>query len=286
MIAVFVVTPLMFFVVPVGHRMFFLRTGPHANDSLWNDFLNVAGFYVGYALMAATALSLAHTWLIRRNPAMDVRARLAYALVLGIAVLLPQAILFGVGYRGVNLFAGALAGLMYGLILMLPRARKPYSGAQFLHVPWKPAARSARRDRRSGRPIQVTAMDTQRREFYRDFFKSELAAVSEQPGSGPRLRWLAEHLEEYVDRWLGFCALAVESNTSVVTAPGFYMIELGREALAEEFAGARMPPDVEAAWRDFASALSKVRDRGGLREAEQLGVAARQVLSTVVSNFR
>jgi hypothetical protein len=126
-------------------------------------------------------------------------------------------------------------------------------------------------------------MNSERREFYRDFFQRELASISQQRGSGPRLRWLAEHLEEYVDRWLGFCAVAPESTLSLVTAPGFGVIELGAEALGEELSDAPVPPDVNAAWQGFLSSLSKVRERGGRGEAEQLAIAARRVRSVLAS---
>lgn len=126
-------------------------------------------------------------------------------------------------------------------------------------------------------------MDTKQLDFYRDFFQQELAAVSEQRGSWPRLRWLAEHLEEYVDRWLGFCAIAPEPSPSLMTAPGFGVIELGAQALGDELASARTTPVFEAAWQSFLSALRQVREGGGRQEAEHLGIAAREVRSAITS---
>lgn len=123
----------------------------------------------------------------------------------------------------------------------------------------------------------------ERSDSYREFFRQELAAVSEQRGSWPRLRWLAEHLEEYVERWLGFCAIASESSSSLATAPGFNVIDLGAQALEDEIAFAQLPAGAQAAWQSFLSSLHQVRDRGGREEAEQLGIAARTVRSAIAS---
>ncbi len=122
-VAVLVVAPMMFFLVPIAHRLFFSIEGPHADDSLWSDFLNMGGFYGGYALVAGTLVSLVHTWLIRRRPNMGVPAQLTCATLLGIASLLPQAAFFGRGYWGINFIAGAVAGLIYGLFVTLPPPR-------------------------------------------------------------------------------------------------------------------------------------------------------------------
>lgn len=129
MVAVLVVAPIMFLLIPIAHRLFFSVEGPHAADSLWSDFLNMAGFYAGFAFIAGTVTSLVHTWLVRRRPRMGIPTQLTYATLLGIASLLPQAALFGRGYWGINFVAGAAAGLIYGLfVTLVPPRGRPASG--------------------------------------------------------------------------------------------------------------------------------------------------------------
>lgn len=122
-VAVLVVAPMMFVLVPIAHRLFFSVEGPHADDSLWSEFLNMGGFYGGYALVSGTVVSLVHTWLIRRRPNRSINAQLTGATLLGIASLLPQGAFFGRGYWGINFIAGAVAGLIYGLLVTLPPPR-------------------------------------------------------------------------------------------------------------------------------------------------------------------
>ena len=119
LIAVLIVTPIMFVLVPVAHRLFFDIQGPHANDSLWQDFLNMAGFYGGYVLVAGTAASLAHTWVVRRTPRMGQIGQILWAGMVGVVSMLPQAALFGHGYWTINVISGLVAGGFYGLLVTL-----------------------------------------------------------------------------------------------------------------------------------------------------------------------
>lgn len=110
---------IMFALVPFAHRAFYLVEAGHAGDSPWQDFLNAAGFYSGYAILAGTAGSLVHTWLVRRFPGSGAGVQVFWALCVGVVVLLPQAAVFGRGYWLINIFAGAVAGLLYGALVTL-----------------------------------------------------------------------------------------------------------------------------------------------------------------------
>jgi hypothetical protein len=124
-------------------------------------------------------------------------------------------------------------------------------------------------------------MDSQGLEFYRDSLQAELAAVSSDRGSRARLKWLAEHLEIYVDRWLAFCAAASEADTSLVSFPGFFVVELGSEAFGREFASANIRGDVDPTWQTFLLALRRVKAGGGRADAEKLEEAAVQLRAVV-----
>lgn len=119
--AVAVVAPAMLMAVPAVHRWMFAVSGPHAGDTPWQDFRNMAGFYGGYVLVAATIGSLVHSWLVRRNPAASPGLQILWAVCVGVVALLPQAALFGRGYWLANIVAGAAAGCLYGvLVTVLP----------------------------------------------------------------------------------------------------------------------------------------------------------------------
>lgn len=114
-IAMFLVAPLMLFLVPLAHRVLFKLEGPHAHDSVWTDFLNMVGFYGGYVAAAATVGSGIHTWLVRRQPRLSRTAQVLWAIVIGMTVIGPQGLAFGPDYLAMNLIAGAAGGALFGL---------------------------------------------------------------------------------------------------------------------------------------------------------------------------
>jgi hypothetical protein len=118
LVAVFGVAPVMLLLVPAAQLLLWGLEGPHANDSLWEHFLGMLGFYGGYVLVAATVVSLLHTWLVRRFPRMERAPQVLLAVALGTMSLMPQAAVFGEAYWAVNLAAGATAGALYGLVAM------------------------------------------------------------------------------------------------------------------------------------------------------------------------
>jgi hypothetical protein len=117
LVAIFIVTPVMFALVPAAQLLFIGLEGPHADDPFWSHFLGMAGFYGGYALLAGSFVSLVHTWLVRRHQGTTTVRKVLWAVGLGVSSLLPQAAVFGPEYWGVNVFAGATAGALYGLLV-------------------------------------------------------------------------------------------------------------------------------------------------------------------------
>lgn len=118
-IAVFIVVPIMFLLVPLAHGLLVSNGATRGNDSLWDQFLNMGGFYGGYALLAATIAVGLYAWIVRRLPSHRSVTRILYAAAVGICVLLPQAAVFGRGYWGSNIVAGAVAGALYGVLVDL-----------------------------------------------------------------------------------------------------------------------------------------------------------------------
>lgn len=118
-LAVFVVVPLMMLLVPSVQLAFRGLEGPHGDDPLWIHFLGMMGFYGAYALLAASFVSLLHTWWVRRRPAAGAGRQVLWAMVLGVVALLPQAIVFGAEYWLINIAAGITGGGIYGVLPLL-----------------------------------------------------------------------------------------------------------------------------------------------------------------------
>jgi len=122
--AVFGVVPLMMVIVPVAQLAFVGLEGPHANDPLRVHILGMLGFYGGYAIMAASFVSLLHTRWVRKRPNAGQGLQLLWGMSLGVTALLPQALVFGQEYWMINAVAGAVAGAVYsGLPLLSRRLR-------------------------------------------------------------------------------------------------------------------------------------------------------------------
>lgn len=124
-LAVFVVAPLMMTLIPFVQLASVGLEGPHADDPLWMHISGMLGFYGGYALLAASFVSLVHTSLVRRHVNVGARHHMLWAIGLGVIALVPQALVFGQEYWIVNGVSGALAGAIYGaLLLLLKKARE------------------------------------------------------------------------------------------------------------------------------------------------------------------
>lgn len=86
-----------------------------AERSLLHALGDVVGFYIGYALLVGTVLSLVHTYVARRWRPSVARSTLV-AGALGAVLMIPQALVFGPPYWGPSILTGALAGLIYGAL--------------------------------------------------------------------------------------------------------------------------------------------------------------------------
>jgi hypothetical protein len=83
-----------------------------------------------------------------------------------------------------------------------------------------------------------------------------------------RLLWLAEQLENYVERWIGFGEVMPTPLPAQREGDLFGMVEIGARLTDEEIRRAPRPPAVEGAWADFSEVLSALRTGARARPVE------------------
>lgn len=124
-------------------------------------------------------------------------------------------------------------------------------------------------------------MDATRRRELRRSLEDRLEAEARERGMSPleRAAWVAEHVEEYVDRWLGLLALPSWSWSDVVQHDLLGTVSLGADLLTRELRQAEPSREALAAWAAFLATLDDVQTRGGPSVAPLLLDAAREVRS-------
>ncbi|HEX8212747.1 MAG TPA: hypothetical protein VF584_21405 [Longimicrobium sp.] len=101
-------------------------------------------------------------------------------------------------------------------------------------------------------------MDPGRRRELEALLRGHLA---EQPDDGlSRLLWLADQLENYVERWIGF-GEELEGGL-------FGMVEIGAALTGEEIRRAPHRSAAQGAWDEFGAVLSSIR--AGTRSPAEL----------------
>lgn len=111
-----------------------------------------------------------------------------------------------------------------------------------------------------------------RREFLRRSLDEHLLEAEQggELGLGGRGAWLAEHLEIYVNRCIGFAALPSGAGP-VLDGSLFSLVEIGTEALRRELDASPPAPAAADAWRAYLRALEDIRQHG---DFESLAAAA------------
>jgi len=114
------------------------------------------------------------------------------------------------------------------------------------------------------------------REYLRRSLDENLEETARAEGFGPaeRAAWLAEHMELYVSRCVGFAAMPQVGGDAVRDSSLLGMVEIGTEALRRELDASPPPPAGEAAWRAFLAQLAATRDGA---DFESLAAAAREL---------
>lgn len=95
----------------------------------------------------------------------------------------------------------------------------------------------------------------------RESLESELAHESAKGGFSQkeRVRWLASRLSEYVERLLGFCAIAEASMSSLLNSVLFLTVQVGADVVSQELQDPRTPSEVVDAWKRFTNSLVLAR---------------------------
>jgi hypothetical protein len=98
----------------------------------------------------------------------------------------------------------------------------------------------------------------------RTLFRAELDAETRRNAweLKERVLWIMEHLDEYIDQWLGFAALRISSE-ALIESDLFTVVEIAAEALEQEFAGTGTPLETYhlESMREAVEALRKTGDR-------------------------
>ncbi len=128
-------------------------------------------------------------------------------------------------------------------------------------------------------------MDDERYRVLVESLEQAVAAETAQRGLDlhGQIDWLAEHLDEYIDRWLGFCRVPTLQMTALLQSDLFVAIEIGAASLARrlETAGEKL----QVAWNEFADSLNRLRLSTDKNDAARLREAFdrfRRVLNTEV----
>jgi len=100
-------------------------------------------------------------------------------------------------------------------------------------------------------------MDPVRRRELETLLRGHLA---EQPDDGlSRLLWLADQLENYVERWIGFAEAMPSPLPADLEGDLFGMVEIGAAVTDEEIRRAAYMPAVQGAWDEFSEIVSSIR---------------------------
>lgn len=122
-------------------------------------------------------------------------------------------------------------------------------------------------------------MDPVKRQHLRRSLEERLTSTSiaQRYSHIQRLAWLAEHIEEYVDRWLGLWDLEGWSWPEIVEHDLFQVIVTACDLFTGEMAREDAAPDVSKQWLMLLSLLGEVRVIDKRQRADQLLAAARDL---------
>lgn len=98
----------------------------------------------------------------------------------------------------------------------------------------------------------------------------ERESAQNDSGAAGRVRWLSNQLEQYLERWLGFCAISDAPMSSLVDSVAFGAVEIAADVLTPELRNAEVPVTVDDAWQAFLTSLRRVRDEADRQQAQGL----------------
>ena len=123
-------------------------------------------------------------------------------------------------------------------------------------------------------------MDDHRKAELRRSLERELESHVPVASSEPWIRaiWLAEQLENYVERWLAFCALPAIPMPALLNDDLFAMIECGAAAFGDAIRRLPDESELQVRWSRFAALLADVRANADRARANELRGALAEVL--------
>lgn len=126
-------------------------------------------------------------------------------------------------------------------------------------------------------------MDADRKRELRASLEHRLNIKSQELRFSPaeRAAWVAEHLEEYVDRWLGLLGLSAWSWQEIIDHDLFGTVELASELLTRELRSAEPTRELLLAWVGFLALMDDVRNAGERDRAPLLLDSIREVRSHI-----
>lgn len=101
------------------------------------------------------------------------------------------------------------------------------------------------------------AMNEQRKQELKRSLEDALNAESALQRFTPRDKvvWLAQGLEEYIERWLAFCRASPAPMSSLLETDLYGAIEIGTQCLGDHLAASEPSQSVREAWISFCTAL-------------------------------
>jgi hypothetical protein len=122
----------------------------------------------------------------------------------------------------------------------------------------------------------------QNKGILRSSFQTELEseALRNAWDQSERVRWILDHLDEYIERWLGFSALRINSR-SLIKSDLFTVVDVAVEALEQEFAQSSSP-HAPLQVRSVRDAVEALQEHGLPEQANALKAAVLELRRTVL----
>jgi hypothetical protein len=118
----------------------------------------------------------------------------------------------------------------------------------------------------------MTTMDKQGRTQLRKSLLEALHAETQQNALSAhgRVLWLTDQLGEYIERWIGFCAIPSLPMPALLDSSLFRAVEVGAEVLGEAMQDWDATPSARSAWDTFTHTLADVRHASDRQQTSRL----------------
>jgi hypothetical protein len=90
------------------------------------------------------------------------------------------------------------------------------------------------------------------------------------PGSPDRIAWLLRQMEEYIDRWIGFCSVPELEMNALTGGTLFTTVDAAYEVLHSEVLAGQVDVSNLREWGKFADRLDAIRQSSDKQDAHIL----------------